>query len=103
MKLRITANTLVTKHFLEVDDQGVTYCETAAFGGTRRIQFKDITAIVKGADSGLSIQIGREIVKIPIKEAYAPHRAVIARLVSEVRRTARKSPSATAPAAASEA
>lgn len=96
MKLRITANTLVTKHYLEVDEQGVTFCETSAFGGTRHINFADIDAVLKGADSGLSLQMGREIVKIPIVETNASHRAAIARLVSEVRRTARRPATGTA-------
>jgi len=95
MSLRITANTLVTKRYLEVTETGVTFCETAGVGGgVRQITFDEIDAVARGADSGLSLQIGRDIVKIPIDYNNAAHRTVVARLVSELRRTARNRPAA---------
>ncbi len=94
MNLRITANTLVTKRYLEVTESGVTFCETAIAGGVRRFTFEEIDAVVRGGDSGLSLQVGREIFKIPIDYNNAAHRAVVARLVSELRRTARVRPAA---------
>ena len=89
MKMRITANTLVTRHYLEVTESGVTFCETAALGGVRQLTFEEIDAVTRGADSGLAIQAGREILRIPIDYNKADHRAVVARLVSELRRTKR--------------
>lgn len=93
--LRITANTLVTKRYLEVTETGVTYCESAGIGGTRHFAFADIDVVARGGDSGLSLQIGRDIVKIPIDYNNAAHRTVVARLVSELRRTARVRTAAT--------
>ena len=89
MKMRISANTLVTRHYLEVTDSGVTFCETAALGGVRHLTFEEIDAVTRGADAGLGLQVGRDILRIPIDYNKADHRAVVARLVSELRRTAR--------------
>jgi hypothetical protein len=89
MKMRIAANTLVTRHYLEVTETGVTFCETATVGGVRHVTFDQIDAVTKGADSGLALQIGREILKIPVDYSKADHRTIVARLVSELRRTTR--------------
>ena len=92
MKMRISANTLVTKHYIEVTETGVTFCETATVGGVRNFTFDEIDAVTRGADSGLALQVGRDIFKIPIDYNKAEHRAVVARLVSELRRTTRAKP-----------
>ena len=45
MKLRIDASTPVLRRYLEVDEAGVVYCETAALGGVRYIDYKDINLL----------------------------------------------------------
>ena len=90
MNLKISASSLVTNHYLEITDAGVTFCETAAFGGTRKFTYDQIEAVLRG-NSVLSFQVGRETFKIPIKADNPAHRAAVARLVSEARRTVRRS------------
>ncbi len=89
-RLRINASTLVTKHVLEVTDAGIVWCESSLFGGKTLIPFKAVDAVLRGPRS-LSLQVQRKIYKIPIKDD-ARHRAAIARLVAECRRTAPSRP-----------
>ncbi len=89
MKLKIDASDLVTRHYLEVSDRGIEYCQTSAFGGVRRFRFDQVDAVLRGQGK-LSFQIGRETFKIPIRLENGMHRATMARLVSEVRRTLRR-------------
>lgn len=92
MNLKINANTIVTRHYLEISDRGVEYCQTATIGGVRKFTYDQIDAVLRGANSVLSFQVGRETFKIPIKQDNATHRAAVARLVSEARRTLRRQP-----------
>jgi hypothetical protein len=87
VKLKIVASTLVTRHYLLVTEQGVEFCETAAFGSARRFRFDQIEAVLRGVNSVLSFQVGRETFRIPIRPDNTMHRAAVARLVSEARRT----------------
>lgn len=89
MKLKIVASTLITRHYLLVTDQGVEFCETAALGSPRRFRFEQIEAVLRSVSSVLSFQVGRETFRIPIRPDNAMHRAAVARLVSEARRTVR--------------
>lgn len=89
MNLKIKANTLVTKHYLEVTDTGVTYLETAGLGSPVKFTFDQIDAVLR-TDTLLSVQVGRSIYKIPISATNALHRSAAARLVSEARRAVRK-------------
>ncbi|HWW60442.1 MAG TPA: hypothetical protein VN181_03650 [Thermoanaerobaculia bacterium] len=89
MNLRISAGSLVTNHYLEVTDTGVVFCETAAFGGIRNFSYEQIDAVLRGPTS-VSFQVGGETYRIPIKPDSAAHRAAVARLVSEARRTVRR-------------
>jgi len=90
VNLKINASNLVTRHYLEISDRGVEYCETVSVGGVRRFRFDQIAAILRGVNSVLSFQVGHEIFKIPIQADNAMHRAAVARFVSEVRRTVQR-------------
>jgi hypothetical protein len=89
VKLKIVASTLITRHYLSITDQGVEFCETAALGSPRRFRFEQIEAVLQSVTSVLSFQVGRETFRIPIRPHNAMHRAAVARLVSEARRTVR--------------
>ena len=89
MNLKISASNLLMNHYLEVTDHGVVFCESAV-GGVQRFAYDQIVAVLRGPAS-LSFQVGHQTFKIPIKPDNAAHRAVAARLVSEARRTVRRS------------
>jgi hypothetical protein len=90
-KMRIKASSLFTKHVLDVTDRGVVWIESTLFGGKVRIPFTDIQAVLRGPD-WISLQVQRKIYKIPVKASNAGHRAAIARLVAECRRTLPRPP-----------
>lgn len=85
MKLRITANTALIRHYLEVDELEVVYCETAALARAHRIAYKDIDAVLRD-HANLSIQVGRDIYKIPYKADNREHTQLVAMLVEGCRR-----------------
>lgn len=91
MNLKINAGTLVGKHFLEVTDTGVVFMESSAFGSTKKFSFDQIDAVLR-SDTLLSVQVGRDLYRIPISPQNALHRSAMARLVSEARRSVRKRP-----------
>lgn len=91
MKLRIDANTALTRRFLEVDEIGVTFFESAGLGGTRdNIAYDDIDAVLRSSDSVLSIQVGRTIYKLPIQDAKKEHRAAVEMLLNGCRNPIRR-------------
>jgi hypothetical protein len=83
--LRIKAG-LGSQSLLEVDDDEIRCRDASSGRGQRRILYADVAAVLR-TDSLLSIQVGREIVAIPIRWDKADHRAVVARLVSNCKRT----------------
>ena len=96
MKARIKANTAVTRRYLEVDEVGVTFCETDAMGGVQNIGFDQIDCVLLSSASILSIQIGRTICKVPYNEKNTEHQAVVRMLVDGCE-TSRARPGATQP------
>jgi hypothetical protein len=86
MKLRINASTPVLRRYLDVDEAGVTYCETAALGGVRHIAYADIDGVVRDHTS-VAIQIGLQIYKLPYKRDNREHTQAITMLVEGCRRT----------------
>jgi len=88
MKLRINASTPVLRRYLEVDEASVVYCEgeTASVGGLHRIDYKDIDAVLRD-HALLSIQVGREIYKLPYVQANREHAQAVTMLVDGCRRT----------------
>jgi len=85
MALRIKASSLFTNHYLDVQSDGVRFCESA-LGGSRRFRFREINCILMSADSKLSFQVGKEVFSIPTNPGNKKHQAVIATLLNEVRR-----------------
>jgi uncharacterized membrane protein YobD (UPF0266 family) len=86
MSLRINANTFATARYLELDSSGVTFCETAFFGGVRKFGFREIECILMSEDNVLSFQVKQEVFSIPTKPSKKKHKLVINTLVHEVRR-----------------
>jgi hypothetical protein len=85
MKLRINASTPVLRRYLEVDEAEVVYCETAALGGVKHIDYKDIDAVLRD-HAHLSIQVGRDIYKLPYKADNREHTQAVATLLECCRR-----------------
>ena len=88
MKLKIKANTIGTKRYLELHGGGVTFCETLLMGGVRNFSFKEILCILMSEDHVLSFQVKQQVFSIPTKPNNDTHKKVIATLVHEVRRAA---------------
>ena len=86
MKLRIDASTPVLRRYLEVDEAGVVYCETAALGGVRYIDYKDIDAVLRD-HAQLSIQIGRDVYRLPYVQTNREHSQAVATLIDGCKRT----------------
>ena len=90
MSLKITANSLFTKHFLMVDSGGVKFYDGTGFSGARRFRFNQIECVLMSPDHKLSFQVGREVFSVPTKPGDPKHQSVIDFLLHEVRRTAEK-------------
>ena len=86
MKLRITANTPLIRRYLEVDEIGVIYCESAGFGGMHRLSYDQIDAVLRD-HAHVSIQVGRDVYKIPYSSAKSEHTQVVAMLIDGCRKT----------------
>ena len=86
MKLRIDASTPVLRRYLEVDEAGVVYCETAALGGVHHIDYEDIDAVLRDPVQ-LSIQVGRDIYRLPYVQTNREHTQAVATLLEGCRRT----------------
>jgi hypothetical protein len=90
MSLKITANSLLTKHFLMVDSGGVKFYDGTGFSGARRFRFGQIECVLMAPDHKLSFQVGQEVFSIPTKPGDPKHQNVIDFLLHEVRRTTEK-------------
>jgi hypothetical protein len=88
MKLKITASDFATKRYLEVNSEGVKFCESSFLGGVRRFGFKEIECILMSPENVLSFQVGQEVFSIPTKPEKEKHKQVIDTLLNEVRRSA---------------
>lgn len=87
MSLKITANSLISKHFLMVDSDGVKFYDGTGFASAKRFQFRQIECVLMSPDNKLSFQVGNEIFTIPTKPDNAKHKAAIDALLQELRRT----------------
>ncbi len=88
MSLKISRNTLLTKHYIIVDSGGVQYYDNSVLGGSKRATFDQIDAILMSPDHKLSLQMGNQIYTIQIKRGNTGDKAVIDALLQEVRRSA---------------
>ena len=89
MALKISNNTLLSKHYLAVDSGGVQFYENAAFGGLKRFPFSQIECVLMSPEYVLSFQVGEKVFSIPTKPDDAKHQEVINALLQEVRRAGR--------------
>ena len=88
MSLKISANSLFTKHFLMVDSNGVKFYDGTGFSGARRFAFSRIECVLMSPDNKLSFQVGNEVFSIPTKPGDAKHQAVVNALLEALQRTA---------------
>jgi hypothetical protein len=94
MSLKISHNSLISRHYLAVDSGGVQYYENAAFGGARRVPFSKIDCILMSPDHMLSLQMGTKVYSIKVDMNNAKHKATVDALLQEVRRSAGAPPQA---------
>lgn len=88
--MKIASRTFGMKHYVELKENGVEYCETVGFGGRRFFRFDEIDAVLRGPHL-LAFQAGNETFSIAIDPDNADHRLLMARLATEAKRTVRKS------------
>lgn len=86
MALKIDASSLVSRHYLIVNSDGVKYFEGALGIAARSFRFGQIECVLMSADHKLSFQVGQEVFTIPTKPENAKHQQVISTLVQELRR-----------------
>lgn len=84
MSLIIRANSFFVKRYLKVDQYGVEFLETAAFGGRRSFRFDQIDCILISPERILSFQVGNEVFRIQTKPGKAQHQQTIQYLLSAV-------------------
>jgi hypothetical protein len=87
MKYRINASTAFVRRYLQVDDKGMVYFETALFSKTRRFSFDQIDFILLNDAGLLSVQIGREVFSVPTKSKDKKHQEAVQMLIREAERT----------------
>jgi len=87
MALKISNNSLFTKHYLSVDSGGIQFYDNSAFGG-KRFPFSRIDCVLMSVDNKLSFQVGKEVFSIPTDPNNAKHQEAINALLQEVRRSA---------------
>lgn len=85
MSFEISNNSLLQKHYLNVNSSGVGFCNPTF--GSRRFRFHEIESVLLSPDHTLSFQVGNEVFSIPTQPDNADHRNVIDFLLLEVRRT----------------
>lgn len=88
MSLKISANTFFLRRYLEIDSSGITFCETAALGGTRTFRFDQVDCVLMSNDNVLSFQVGQEVFSLPTKPRKRRHQEAIETFVREVKRAA---------------
>jgi len=84
MALKIKVHSLFKQWYLEIDSDGVKFCETAAWGGVRRFRFQQVEYILMSPDGVLSFQVGNEVFSIPTKPDNPKHQEVVNTFVREV-------------------
>jgi len=86
MSLTISNDSLVEKHFLSVDSEGVRFSNGALLGA-RRFRFSEIETVLLSGNHTLSFQVGKEVFSIPTKPEDPDHQNVINFLLQEARRS----------------
>lgn len=86
MAFKIDASSLVTRHSLTVQSDGVKYVESTITGSVRRFRFNEIECVMMSSANVLSFQVGQEVFSIPTRADKIKHQEVIATLINEVRR-----------------
>ena len=84
MGMKIKAGDLLENLSLEIQSDGVTFCQTAFTGGKRHFRFHEIGCILLSGDHKLSFQVGKEVFSIPTKALDTKHQEIIAAFVYQV-------------------
>lgn len=86
MSLNITNGSVLEKHCLSVDSDGVRFYN-GALVPAKHFRFNQIESVLLSANHTLSFQVGSEVFSIPTQPADADHKNVIDFLLQEVRRS----------------
>lgn len=84
---RIKANTFFMQRYMDVDDYGVTFCETAIGGGKRRFGYDEIECVCMSPENLLSFQVGNEVFSLPINPKKRKHQEAVSALIGGLGRT----------------
>jgi hypothetical protein len=86
MSFKITNNSLLERHYLEVRSDGIRFFYGALLAA-RRFRFAQIESVLLSSDSKLSIQVNDEVFSIPMNSENPNHKMALDFLLNEVRRT----------------
>ncbi len=86
MSLKITNNSLLEKHFLVLESDGLSFYHGALLGA-RRFRFNQIESVLLSSKHLLSFQVGNEVFSIPTKPENLAHQNAISFLLQQVRRS----------------
>jgi len=84
MSLKISNNSLFTKHYLIVNRDRIKFYDGTGLFGARRFRFEEIQNVLMSADHKLSFQVKQEVFRIQTKPGNAKHLAVIDAILSGV-------------------
>ena len=87
MHQSIDAGDAVSKRYLTVDAEGISFCESSVSNEVRRFPYRQIQSILLAPNGLLCIQAGTQVFKIPTQATDVAHQLLIARLVNQVRKT----------------
>ncbi len=87
MALKIKASSLLTARYLLVKKDHVRYCETAIGSRIKKFKFNEIQCVLMSADNVLSLQVGRDVYKLPVKPGNRTHQETIDALVQGIRQS----------------
>ncbi|HEX9048528.1 MAG TPA: hypothetical protein VF988_15980 [Verrucomicrobiae bacterium] len=84
MALKITNNSLFSKHQLVLEPGSVKFYESTLLGGSRRFSYERIDCVLLSPDNKLSFQVAAEVFSIPVRPGDPQHQPVIDAFVQAV-------------------
>ena len=80
--IKITASSALVSCYLKIDANGIAYCESVIGNRERRFRYDEISLVLLSPENLLSIQVGQEIFKLPIKPNDSKHQEGLQRLIA---------------------
>lgn len=82
MGWKIKSKTFFMQRYLYVDAHGVTFCETALFGGKQKFGFDQIECVCISPANLLSFQVGNQVWSLPVNPQKRRHQEAVSALLN---------------------